>query len=218
MDKPTSVDLVMENRELEKEVYESKRDNTSRLVGIIIVSWIAIAFLVWLAFFYYPKKEFVWTSNAAAVCAVTPIGEPHIHPQVAVNFASEAAIGIYSYDYINYRRSITQTAEKYFTPEFRDQFMPVFADSANLKAVLENYYIVSAINPANKPPQIEKVGTKGGAYFWDVQVPLKVYYASGRKVNEENVLATVRVIRTDPSRINPTGIAVDNIVTRQMLN
>lgn len=220
MSKPgsTTVDLVTENQQLEEENYAIRRDGTGRLITILIVSVLANAFLIWLAFFHFPKKEFVWTSNAGAVCSVTPISEPHLHPQIIANFAQEAAIGIYSYDYVNYRRSITQTAERYFTPSFRDSFMPMFSDSANLKMVLDNYYIVSAINPANKPVQIARAGRKKGAYFWEIQVPIKVYYASGRKVKDENVLATVTVIRTDPSRVNPTGIAVDYIDTRQMLN
>lgn len=216
----TMVDLVMKNQELEKENYEVKRDNAGRLLGLLAISWIGIVFLIWLAFFHFPKKEFVWTSNAGAVCNAIPISEPHINQQIAANFALDAAVSSYTYNYVNYRRAVTDTADRYFTPDFRNSYLPAFGDSAALKVVLENYFIVSAVNPPSKPPQIKSVGRKGGtgAYYWDVQVPLKVSYSSGRRTNDENILATVRVIRVDPSRPNPTGIAVDSLQAAQMLN
>lgn len=220
MNKPTTVDLVVKNQELEEENYEIKRDNSIRLMGLLGLSWIGIAFLGWLAFFHFPKKEFVWTSNAGAVCNVTPISEPHINQQIVANFALEAAVSAYTYNYVNYRRAVTETADRYFTTDFRNSYIPAFADSAALKSVLENYFIVSAVNPPNRPPQIKSVGRKGGtgAYYWDIQVPLKVSYSSGRRTSDENILATVRVIRVDPSRPNPTGIAVDSLQAAQMLN
>lgn len=220
MSKPTTVDLVAENQVLEQENYEIKRDNTVRLMALLGLSWIGIAFLIWLAFFHFPKKEFVWTSNAGAVCNVTPISEPHINPQIVVNFALEAAVSTYTYNYVNYRRAVNETADRYFTSDFRDSYFPAFSDSGALKSVLENYFIVSAVNPPNKPPQIKSVGRKSGtgAYYWDVQVPLRVSYSSGRRSSDESILATVRVIRVDPSRPNPTGIAVDSLQAAQMLN
>lgn len=216
----TVIDLVTDNEKLGKENYEVKRDHTTHLVILLILSWCGIGFLIWLSFFHFPKEEFVWTSNAGAVCRVTPISEPHISQQLVAQFALEAAVSAYTYDYVNYRKTVTEMADRYFTTDFRNSYIPTFADSAALRAVLENYYIVSAVNPPNKPPQIKSVGRKGGTgpYFWDVQVPIKVSYSSGRRTNDENILATVRVIRVDPSRPNPTGIAVDSLQTSQLLN
>ena len=216
----TTVDLVAENIEMEKENYVIKRDNTIRLMALLGLSWLGIAFLIWLAFFHFPKKEFVWTSNAGAVCNVIPISEPHIDQQIVVNFALDAAVSTYTYNYVNYRRAVTEVADRYFTTDFRNSYLPAFGDSAALKSVLENYFIVSAVNPPNKPPQVKSVGRKAGtgAYYWNVLVPLKVSYSSGRRTNDENIVATVRVIRVDPSRPNPTGIAVDSLQATQMLN
>lgn len=212
------VDLVVENNELKDQNYQEKRDNTLRLVVIMVVEAIAIFFLIWLAFFHFPKTKFAWTSNAGAVCSVTPIDQPHIHHAVAADFAKEAVVSVYSYDYVNYRRHITDTANKYFTQEFRDAFMPMFAESKNLKSVVENTNIVSA--NTDGPVQLAKVGgPKGKPYSWVFQVPLQVFYTVGRKPSRpENLLATVTVVRVDPPTIpNPTGIAVSNIVIEPRL-
>lgn len=219
--KPLSVvDLISENQQLVEDNYKGKRDQATKLLALLIISWIGIVFLVWLAFFHFPKKEFVWTSDAGAVCAAIPVSEPNVNQQLVAQFALEAAVSAYTYDYVNYRRSVTEMADKYFTADFRNSYFSAFADSTALKSVLDNYYIVSAVSPPNKPPQIKDIGRKGatGAYFWDVQVPLKVSYSSGRRTSDENILATIRVIRVAPTKTNPTGIAVDSMQTAQMVN
>jgi len=218
-EKKNGVELVVENRKLREENADIRRDNTTRMVSFLCVSFVANVFFVWLAFFHFPQVQYAWTSNAGVVCKVSPITEPHLNQQVVANFALQAAVSIYSYDYVNYRRQITTVSEMYFTPEFRDKFIPMFGDSQNLKDVIDHSWTVSAFQNDRKPPQLSKTGNRhsDGAYFWEVQVPLNVYYSVGRQTKADKVLATVTVIRTDPSRMNPSGIAVDNIVTAQLV-
>jgi intracellular multiplication protein IcmL len=214
----SSVDLVREGRTLREKAYKQNRTETSRLISFLTVSVGMNLFLIWLAFVYFPQSEFVPTANAAAICKITPINAPHIPQQVVADFAVEAALGIYSYDHANYRKQITGVTDRYFTPEFRDDFMVLFGNSVNLKSVIENFYVVSSTTAGN-PAQIKESGINGkGAFYWKVQVPLIVYYISGRKRQEEKVVAEVTVTRVDPWRLNPRGIAVSNIVTRQRLN
>lgn len=213
----SNVDLVKKNGELEKENYEITKNGALKQNLFTGISVSANVFLVWLAFFHFPQESLVWTSNAGAVCQAAPINQPKVHQQLAANLAVEAAISIYSYDHLNWKKTISMVAERYFTSDFRDQFIPIFGDSANLKAVIQNYYIVTATQIDGKPAQISKKGVRKGAYFWEIQVPLRVSYVAGRTSEEEKVLATVTVMQVDPSRINPSGIAVDNIVTQQLI-
>lgn len=210
-------DLVIRNNELEQEVYTEKGAKTKILVTVLMFCVVAIAFLIWLAFFHFPQNRFVATSNAAAVCNIAPLSEPFIHHQVVADFAVDAAVGIYTYDHVNYMRQLRQTTDKYLTSDYRDQFMVAFGDSPNLRAVKENYYIVSATT-AGRPPVIVKRGLVKGVYTWSVDVPLYVYYTSGRKSDQDKILATVNVIRVEPSPLNPKGIAVSSINTSHLLN
>lgn len=215
--KSTVIDLVRENNELREENYQEKRDNSLRQLTFLVISLLVNGFLIWLAFFHFPKTKYVWTSNAAAVCAVTPISEPHLMPGVVADFAAQAAVSIYTYDYINYRRVVTAVSEKYFTPEFRDLYMPMFSESKLLQSVIDNTNIVSAQTAG--PAQIaEKGRLHNGAFYWKVQVPLYVYYTVGKKPPRvDKILATVTVSRVDPSRMNPSGIAVSNVATAPLL-
>lgn len=213
--KPTEVaqsDLVKQNNDLLQEGFTAKLNNTFTLLSVIFGQFLVIGFLIWLTFFHFPISKFAPTTNAAAVCNIAPVDEPFIHQQVVADFAVDAAIGIYTYDHVNYMAQVKATTDKYFTPEYRDQFMVAFGDSDNLKAVKENFYIVSA-NKGGQPPMIFKAGKVKGVYTWKVQVPLVVSYISGRKADTDQIIATVDVIRVTPSPLNPRGIAVNGIQT-----
>lgn len=212
----TAIDLITQNQNLENQLYTQGRKTTKLWLILLSISIIANIFLIWLSFFYFPRSEFIPTSNAAAICNIAPVNEPFIHHQVVANFAAEAIIGIYTYDHVNYRRELTEVTNKYFNQKYRDEFMTAFGNSKNLRDVIENYFIVSS-STAGKPPVIIKNGMKNGAYFWRVQVPINVYYTVGKKTIEEKILATVDVVRTEPTRINPNGIAVDTINTRPLM-
>lgn len=210
-------DLVQRNLALEEQAHQANLSKTKVLMVILGVQSCAIALLVWLAFFHFPVSQVVATSNAAAVCNVAPVDEPFIHHQTVADFAVDAAIGIYTYDHVNYFRQITSMTNKYFTPEYRDQFMVAFGDSTNLQAVIENFYVVSATR-GGKPSAIIKNGNigPGGAFMWRVQVPLIVSYTSGRKNDSDQILAVIDVVRVVPSPLNPRGIAVNSINTSHM--
>lgn len=212
----TPVELVIKNEDLTKENYELKKKFSTRIIWIFAASLAGNVFLFYLAFFYFPKKEYVATTNTAAICSIPPVSKPAIHHRTVADFALDSVIGIYSFDHVNYKRQISSAVNEYFTPTYRDQFMVAFGDSPNLQTVIDNFYVVTA-TAAGRPPQIIKTGQKGGVYFWNVQVPVNVYYTSGRKIQEEKLLAEVTVVRTEPSRLNPRGIAVSGINTRQLL-
>lgn len=213
------VNLVREREERELENHQERRSKFMMVTTFLTISVIANAILGWLAFGYFPQVQFAWTSNVGVVCKMPPLKEPLIAPQEAVDMAKNAALGIYSYDYVNFRTTINMVGDKLFTPDFKDKFIVKFGDSANLKSVRENYYVVTAITNDRKPPQLQRKGIDlSGRYFWEVAVPMNVYYAASRKILSEKVLARVTVVRATPSSRNPSGIAVDNITTEQFID
>lgn len=210
-------DLVIQNNLLLQGGYQTERKSSFVLLMVIFGQALCIAFLIWLAFFHFPTTEFAPTSNAAAVCNIAPVKEPFIHQQTVADFAVDAAIGIYTYDHVNYLKQVKAISDKYFTPEYRDQYMVAFGDSLNLQTVKENFYIVSATK-GGQPPIIIKSGPVKGVYTWKIQVPLVVSYVSGRKSDTDQIIATVDVSRVTPNPLNPRGIAVSSIQTAHRRN
>jgi len=209
--------LAHENSQLKQQIYNEKKSKASTLFFILMISIFGNLFMVWLAFFYFPITQQIATSNATEVCKIPTVSEPFVQPEVAANFAVEAVVSLYSYDYVNYLRHINAATNKYMTPTFRDQYMKAFGDSATLRNVIENNFVVSA-NDGGKPAIIVSKGKKNGAYTWVIKVPLTISYLSGRKVDTERIIATVDVSREIPSSVNPTGIAVSMINTQHALN
>ena len=189
--------------------------HASRYFKLAFASFFLNIVLAYLAFVYYPQTDYLATANAAAVCGVPTLNKPHVHHAVAADFAVEAALGIYDYNYGNYKRAVTGVTDRYFTPGFRDVFMKAFSNSENIQRVINDYLTVIP-GRDGMAAQIERVGEKNGTYFWIINVPLVVHYVSGRKDRSERVLAKVEVIQVDP-QVNVRGLAVDSIELKQML-
>ena len=189
---------------------KSEQKHTLNLLIVIAVLSVVIAFQLWLQFMHFPMANHLPTQNAATLCRVPPIEQPRLtNPQV-IDFAKDMAVSIYSTDYLNYRTTITNAADKYMLPSFRDQWIKVMSSSDFLKTVTEGRYVVTAITTANRPPQVVRAGMLNGAYAWKIQIPLTMYYQSGRSQQDDRVVAEVTVTQVDPTtfNMNSRGIAV----------
>ncbi|HEP6430558.1 TPA: DotI/IcmL family type IV secretion protein [Burkholderia cenocepacia] len=214
------VDIVRENARLREEAKKSESKHSINYLAIIVGESVVIVFLVWLTFFYYPLQKYIPTQNAAAICAFEPIDKPNINAAQIVDYAKDAVVTIYSTDYANYRRTITNAADKFMVPDFRSPFMQTMSNSDFLKALVNNQFTVTAITTPNQPPQVVREGVLNGAYAWKVQVPLTFYYTSGRQQHDDRVVAEVTVTRTDPTkiRLNPSAIGVSWIDLKTAVN
>jgi intracellular multiplication protein IcmL len=196
-----------------KAAYLAERSGAMTRLAIIFVQSVVIALLLYLAFVRFPQKDFLWTSDAQAVCKAVKLDHATTHHAELAQFAMEAAIGLNSYDFLNYRRSLTQTAERYLTPRGRDQFLKAIDDNNIIDLVKRNYYVVTSF--VSDPPQIRDKGTKADVLFWNIEVPITIWYASGQARIPENRVLTMTIVTVDPSPQNPKGIAIDNITSSQ---
>lgn len=220
--KKNAVDLLIENQNLKDELHEEKRSHSVFLIRFLIISVALNVLLFWAIFFHFPVSKTLWTNNAGAVCAAKELDadlkKAHIDNASVLNFATEAAISAYTFDYVNFQSTVNNAAKKFFTDDFYIEYMNLFNESKLLRSVIDNLYIVSAVGVPNKPPQLVKSGVKNGVRYWQVNVPIKVYYVSGRKIRDENLLAMVEVVRTNPVRVNPIGVAVNSMITGPLTN
>lgn len=210
---------IQQQNSKDESITNNETVHTSRYLKIIFLSMSMNILLGYLAFYYYPQTQYIATANASAVCKVPSLDKPHIHHAVVTDFAVEAALGIYDYNYGNYKRSIANVTEQYFTPNFRDIFMKAFGNSENLQRVISEYLTVIP-GRDGMAAQIERNNIKdnqcSGPCTWVIDVPIVVHYVSGRKDHAEKVLAIVQVVQVDP-QVNVRGLAVSSIELKQML-
>lgn len=181
--------------------------------ALLILSVVGNLILSYAVFYKYPVKQFLWTSDAKSVCTATTLAEPNISAALVKDFGNRVALGLNSYDYVNWRRYLAPILDNYFTKSGRASYMRAFEDSGILERVRKNYYTVAAVS-ADEPVIIAE-GLVSGRYTWGVEVPLTIYYRTNVDVLPENRVLTFTIVRVDPSPANPNGIAVDGVISKQ---
>lgn len=191
-----------------------KRQNLriwSAFGGVVLVAGISIgAFFVW-----FPKYRYVATTDNKAVCDVATQADAPVRPATLEDFAKEAAINSYTYDYVNYRSIINDATNTYFNERGRKAFLKSLDDSGNLERVVKGRLIMKTF--ATNSPQLENEGREGKARYWIVHVPMAIeFYVGGNQTpsNTQDFRAEVKVMQEQASAVNPKGLAVDSIVLK----
>ncbi len=185
------------------------------LSGFTTLSLLANFILAYNAFYRFPIKQFVWTSDAQAVCDAIPLTEPSISQARLKDFAVSAAVTLNSYDYANWRALINNALAQFFTPGGRDRYRAALQESGIIQKVVQNYQTVSAVT--TDPANIAEEGRMNGRYYWRVEAPIQIFYRTNMETKVERRLLTMTVVRVDPSPINPNGIAIDAVISTQQV-
>ncbi|WP_395675549.1 DotI/IcmL family type IV secretion protein [Inquilinus sp.] len=186
------------------------------LMGLIALSFALNLVLSVTLLNVYPIKEFLWTSDARAVCAAIPLTEPNISAARVKDFASGTAVTLNSYDYVNWRRSLDAVLSANFTPEGRAAYMTELQRTGLMSRVVNDKYVVTAITDGE--PIIVKEGRAAGHYFWQIEVPVRIFYRTNVDVRPEARVLAFTLVRVDPTPANPNGIAVDAVASSQRMS
>jgi len=178
------------------------------------VSVLAAAFVIVLSagIAWYPKYRYIPTLDNQAVCEVSVEDNPRVTPATLTDYAKQAVINAYSYDYINYREVLNEVAARWFTDAGRKSFFRSLDESGNLERVLKGRLILRSM--AIRTPQLEEEGRRGFHKYWVVMVPIAIEFFAGgdqQPRSRQEFLASVTVIQTPASATNLKGIAVDSI-------
>ncbi|KMO17842.1 DotI/IcmL family type IV secretion protein, partial [Methylobacterium indicum] len=171
------------------------------LLSLFLVMSLAVnALLFYNAFIRFPVKQFIWTSDAQAVCEAIPLSEPNISQARLKEFAVSSAVELNSYDYANWRPLINNALSQSFTPKGRDRYRAALQESGIVQKVVTGYQTVSAVT--TDPANISEEGKAAGRYYWRVEVPLQIFYRTNVETRVERRLLTMTIVRVDPSPIN----------------
>lgn len=161
---------------------------------------------------WYPKYRYIPTTDNTSICEVSTESDPRVSPATLTEYAKDAVVNAYSYDYINYREDLNLVAAKWFTDNGRKAFFSSLDESGNLERVIKGRLILRSMS--TKVPQLEEEGRKGSQRYWLVQVPIAIEFYSGgdqQPKSRQDFLAAVTIVQTPASATNLKGIAVDSI-------
>jgi len=187
------------------------RDGQRKMILVLLVSMIANVILGSMLIYvitHPPEPKYFATSINGRITPLFPLNEPNQSDSAVLQWANQAAIATYTYNFVNYRTEL-QASSGFFTPDGWDQFLNALQQSNNLDAVRAKKLIVSAV--ATRAPIILQKGILNGSYAWRVQMPLLVTYQSASEFSQQNNVVTMLITRV--STLNsPRGIGISQFV------
>lgn len=199
--------VIRENAHLTQNV-KNYRKNFFLACLVSIVLAILLVVLV-IAISSYPKIRYIPTFDNRAICEVTPENNPNITDVSIADFAKDAVLNLYTFDYVNHEGQINSTLERWFTPKGRIDTINAMTAINILEFVKQNALTLQAGTTA--AAKIEQKGrTPNGEPYWIVRFPLiiDIYSGGAQPEDTQQYIVTVRVVASTASAQNPKGLGV----------
>jgi intracellular multiplication protein IcmL len=188
------------------------RDNYRRLMVALVFGFIALMLLAGTLLYlviYPPAPRYFAVSEGGTLVPMVPMKEPNLSDAALLQWATQAVVRTFSYNYVNYREAL-QSLRDDFTPAGWKDFVTAFNRADNLQAVIQKKLVVSAV-PTGVPVIVEQ-GIRQGGYAWRVQFPLLVTYESASERSPQAFVVDVLIIRLSTLQ-SPQGIGIHQLVT-----
>lgn len=187
------------------------KDGQRKLVAVLMFS-IILNIILGFSFAYIithpPEPKYFATTINGRITPLFPLSEPNLADSTVLQWANDAAVAAYTYNFVNYRSEL-QAASVFFTGDGWDQFQNALQGSNNLLAVKTKKMVVSAI--ATATPVILKKGLLNGVYSWRIQMPLLVTYQSASEFSQQTNIVNMLIIRVSTNN-SPRGIGIQQFV------
>lgn len=193
-------------------------DDIKHLQGQVRRAWTAAGLMalglivVGIGFLNYPKYRVIATTDNQAICEVPTEERPRMTKEAVIQWAADAVVELYSYDYVNYRRSLNNAARKWLSTEGQKSFFRTLDGSHNLRLVRDERLIMKAA--LIEVPQAEFEGNLPTKPYMEVRVPVRIeFYANGNRTpaGSSTHIARVQVVQTQANAYNRRGLAIDEI-------
>lgn len=210
--------ILRENLRMRGDIKDYK-GSLKRKLTIIFLLTLLLVFQTFAYLYWYPKYRYAQTRDNSVICDINMKDAPNITHPTLTEFAKEAAVHAYTFDYINYRTSVNEAGAKYFSKNGFKAYMHTLQESKNLERVINNRLVLRAMG--DRVPQLEEEGFNGKNKYWLVLVPIVIEFYSGGKLHPESkqkFIAHVTIFKTQATYLNRDGIEVDSMVLKPDVN
>lgn len=187
------------------------RDSYKRVLMAILLLLVLNGLLIAVIVYQHysqPEPKYFATSTDGRITPIYPLTRPVVSASALLQWANQAAVAAYSYNFSNYRTAL-QEASEYFTPKGWKDFQAALKTSGNLETVIGKKLVVSAV--ATGAPVIIEQGLLRGRYAWKVQMPILVNYESANTSIQDTLVVTLLITRVSPLQV-PKGIAISQYI------
>lgn len=207
--RPKTAEAAAERVVLRTEFY---RDAYRRLV-LIAMGAVALAVVEAGIIAYQatrPIQTRYFATENGRITPLRPLNEAVLSHRQVLQFAQEAAVAAYTFDFVNYRKQLSDI-NSYFTRDGYSEYIDALSRS-NLDIVTKKRYVVSAT--AVGAPVITREGLRQGVYAWEVQLPMSVVYQSAAERADQRFVVKM-LLKRMPSEDNASGVGVHQIILEE---
>jgi intracellular multiplication protein IcmL len=185
----------------------------------VIFSFLLMAILSWMLL--HPKeRDFYITFNAPrdkfitknwqrpGTLKIQQLDEPNLSDTSVVQWANEAIIDLYTYDFFNYRKQV-YSKRRFFLYKGWASFIKGLKSSGIIKEIRDKKLRVSAI--VVKQALLQRKGPILGVYSWSIKLPVLVNFESASESRQQRYLARMIVQRRSPLH-DARGIGIASIM------
>ena len=187
------------------------RDSYHRVMKAVLLSILVIMGLAMVLSYVIlnpPRPKYFAVDENGRITPIVPLKYPNMSPPALLQWATQAAIAAYTYNYVNYRKEL-QAASAFFTPNGWSAFVKAVQGSTNLGAVKAKKIVMSAV--ARGAPVIVWQGLMNGRYAWKVQLPLLVTFQSASMLSQQYLVISMTIVRVD-TVYSARGIGIGQFV------
>lgn len=160
------------------------------------------------------REYFGLDSQRGTMVAMVPLGEPYLAQGALLNWFTECVNSTNTYDFVNYQKQFQQNSQC-FTKQGWDEFTAAVARAGTLDNVKTQRLVGSSV--ANGAPVITREGIRGGAYSWEIELPVMVTFQGGqggRSLVTQRLLVTGVVSRV-PTFESKYGVGIAHYVAQE---
>jgi len=170
-------------------------------IGVVVVQMV----VVWYLATHRPAPTYFATNADGGLIKLVPLNRPNMSTATIVQWATDAAVSAYTFDFQGYRRQLSSAEATYFTPDGWTSFLKALKSTRILDTVIKQKLIVNAA--VTKAPVIKASGMVRGRWTWVIQMPMVVTYQSSERSNSNNLLVTLTIERVSLLD-SPRGVGV----------
>ncbi len=173
-----------------------KDGHVGRALGLVVISMLVNAFftglIMWKAA-HPTEAPYFTTTNDSHATPIEALDIPNQSDSAIIDWASQAAVTINTYNFRDWESQINNNARGYFSAEGWAQFYPALLASNNFQEALDKKLRVSCV--VNRKPVILSKGELNGQYTWKVEVPLFETYESPGSSGVEKLIVSLLISR-----------------------
>ncbi len=133
-----------------------------------------------------------------------PLEESNIRDNVLLNWAVEAMMSAYTFNFVNYKQVIN-SMDRYFTKEGFSTYQGMLDHNKIIEQVVQKKMVLKAI--PTDAPQILLEKPFAGRYMWKIKAPMQFTYQS-IGANWSDQVDIILIVMRVPTEQSPNGVAI----------